>query len=72
MTSETSFLQGFNFGRSTNASELTNREVTTRWPDTNVDSFVQGHLDGLAGDRWRADRLLRNVGPLFSGEPARP
>ncbi len=55
---KTSFLRGFNYGRTDCAVELTNREIASNWWDVDVDAFVQGMLDGLNGDRFRVDLIL--------------
>jgi hypothetical protein len=54
-----SFLSGFMYGKSSGATELTNREVTTRWPGVDLSAFVQGMLDGLAGDEFRLTMVPR-------------
>lgn len=67
MDSKTSFLSGFNFGRSAHGQDLTPREIAAHAPEADGDAFAQGMIDGLEGDRWRADRILSDAGPLFSG-----
>ncbi len=59
LTAKTSFLIGFNYGRTPEARELSAREIAANWPDVEVDAFVGGHLDGLAGDRFRTDLILK-------------
>lgn len=55
--SKDSFIRGYNFG-SFQKRELTNREIETNFPDVELESFVQGMLDGIEGDRFRLDLTL--------------
>ena len=52
-----SFLLGYWFGKSTNHTELSAREVQNRFPTVDVPSFVEGMLDGLANDAFRLTLL---------------
>ena len=57
-TTQLSFLSGFNYGRTRNAVELTNREIGARWTDVDVAAFANGMLDALAGDHFRKNLML--------------
>ncbi len=58
MDDRTSFLMGFNYGKTKNAVELTAREIGARWFDVDVSAFANGMLDGLSGDRFRVNLTL--------------
>lgn len=59
---ERSFEAGYRYGLSDGATELTPREVQSRFPDVpDQDAFAQGMLDGLARDSWRHRCLLEHV-----------
>jgi len=59
---QTSFLSGYNYGAQSHAVELTAREISQTRADMVVESFAQGMLDGLAGDRFRVDLMLGSRG----------
>jgi len=53
-----SFADGFAYGASPGAFELSAREILERLgeADVDVDAYSQGMLDGLAGDTWRLNQ----------------
>jgi hypothetical protein len=55
--SKDSFIRGYNYGRA-QRMELTNREIAVQFPDVEIDSFAQGNIDGVLGDRFRLDLTL--------------
>lgn len=58
MDERDSFVIGWNFGR-TEGRELSRREIGSQFPDVCSDSFSQGNIDGMRGDRWRLQRILK-------------
>ncbi len=61
---KTSFLMGYNYGSQGQSTELSAREIVCSRPEVDLDSFAQGMLDGLVGDRYRVD-LICGQWPLF-------
>lgn len=57
MNDKTSFVIGWNYGKR-NCRELTAHEIAVQFPDVQPDSFAQGNVDGMVGDRFRLDVSL--------------
>jgi hypothetical protein len=55
--SKDSFIRGYNFG-SAQKKELSPREIAEQFPDVDPDSFHNGNVDGIEGDRFRLDLTL--------------
>ena len=43
-------------------SELTGQEIATQYPRVDVDSFAQGVIDALKGDKYRYDLAREDCG----------
>lgn len=75
MNEKQSFLEGFRYGKTRNARELSSREIEVLFPKVHVASFAQGMLDSLAGDEFRFNELMKenmeeNIGEKFRKNPA--
>lgn len=53
-----SFIRGFNYGKA-NRRELTAREIAVQFPDVDEAAFTQGNIDGMEGDRFRLNLVLK-------------
>ena len=57
------FIMGFAYGQSYH-EDLSARQISALHPELScdeIDAFVQGMVDGIAGDSWRLDRIKKEV-----------